>query len=195
MVSVPGAAVGAVGVPVSAGDASGALRSSAVVTNAVVASCVVDVAGAAVGAAGVPVKVGDARGAFAVNADCRSVWLLSVPVMPPHVAGAAVIAAATNAVVASDVSLSPSVGVGPRGLPVNTGDASGASSRSAAARADASATRLLASVSSASLAVVPDTPDAFVMSSVLPPPAVLDSRHAVVTREAYRVTRQAQCRP
>ena len=53
--------VGAVGVPVNAGDAKGA---NDVATNAVVANCVVFVPGEAVGAAGVPVNVGDAIGAY-----------------------------------------------------------------------------------------------------------------------------------
>ncbi|GHT87549.1 hypothetical protein FACS189474_0610 [Bacteroidia bacterium] len=59
VVFVAVAAVGAVGVPVSAGDAKLAFKLSAVVTNAVVASCVVFVPAPAVGAVGVPVKPGD----------------------------------------------------------------------------------------------------------------------------------------
>jgi hypothetical protein len=69
VVLVATAAVGAVGVPVSAGDAKFALRLSAVVTNAVVAICVVLVAAVAVGAVGVPVSAGDASAAFA------SIWV------------------------------------------------------------------------------------------------------------------------
>lgn len=60
VVFVPAAAVGAVGVPVRAGDAKGA---NLFATKAVVASCVVFVPGAAVGAVGVPVNAGDASSA------------------------------------------------------------------------------------------------------------------------------------
>ena len=56
-------AVGAAGVPVKVGDARLALVLTAVVTKAVVATCVVFVPAVAVGAAGVPVNVGEARGA------------------------------------------------------------------------------------------------------------------------------------
>jgi hypothetical protein len=68
VVFVPAVAVGAVGVPVKAGEARFALRLSAVVTKAVVAICVVDVPAVAVGAAGVPVKVGLARLALRLSA-------------------------------------------------------------------------------------------------------------------------------
>ena len=95
VVFVPAAAVGTVGVPVSAGLARGAFAASAVlmtlfctgfvdvllnalstvifalltavVTNAVLAACVVFVPAAAVGTVGVPVSAGLARGAFASN--------------------------------------------------------------------------------------------------------------------------------
>jgi hypothetical protein len=86
---VPAMAVGAVGVPDSAGEITGAPpapvispvvsvtvpvrplkdatpatdEAKAPVTNAVVASCVVEVPGAAVGATGTPVNAGDAAGA------------------------------------------------------------------------------------------------------------------------------------
>jgi hypothetical protein len=60
------AAVGAAGVPVRVGEARSAFKLAAVVTKAVVASCVVLVAAAAVGAAGVPVKVGLAIAATSV---------------------------------------------------------------------------------------------------------------------------------
>jgi hypothetical protein len=53
----------AVGLPVNGGDAIGARRELALVTNAVVAICVVLVPNVAVGATGRPVKVGLARGA------------------------------------------------------------------------------------------------------------------------------------
>jgi hypothetical protein len=67
VVFVVTSAVGAVGVPVRAGEASGArfavsLAISAL-TNAVVAICVVLVPTDAVGASGVPVNVGEAKGA------------------------------------------------------------------------------------------------------------------------------------
>ena len=95
VVLVPAAAVGAVGVPVSAGLARGAFAASAalitlfctgfvdvplnalstvifalstaVFTNAVLAACVVLVPAAAVGTVGVPVNAGLARGAFWSN--------------------------------------------------------------------------------------------------------------------------------
>ena len=56
----------AVTVPVKVGEARLAFKLSAVVANAVVASCVVLVPAAAVGAAGVPVNVGEAKGAAPV---------------------------------------------------------------------------------------------------------------------------------
>jgi hypothetical protein len=59
---VPGVAVGAVGMPVKAGEASGAQPAPAI-TNAVVASWVVAVPGAAVGAVGTPVKAGETSSA------------------------------------------------------------------------------------------------------------------------------------
>jgi hypothetical protein len=60
-VFVPVEAVGAVGVPVNAGEASFAKPVS---TNAVVAICVVLVPEVAVGAVGMPVRLGLARGAY-----------------------------------------------------------------------------------------------------------------------------------
>ena len=57
-------AVGAVGVPVKAGDSKGAFVLISVWTNSVVAICVVLVPEDAVGAAGVPVNSGESRGAF-----------------------------------------------------------------------------------------------------------------------------------
>ena len=96
VVLVPAAAVGTVGVPVNVGLARGAFAASAVlmtlfctgfvdvllnalstvifalltavVTNAVLAACVVLVPAAAVGTVGVPVNAGLARGAFAASA-------------------------------------------------------------------------------------------------------------------------------
>ena len=67
VVFVPATAVGAVGVPVSAGLALGASVAvplfTAVATNSVVAICVVLVPDIAVGAVGTPVNAGEARGA------------------------------------------------------------------------------------------------------------------------------------
>ena len=67
VVLVPGAAVGAVGTPERAGEASGAYVANATVskfrTNAVVAICVVFVPVEAVGAVGVPVSAGEFIGA------------------------------------------------------------------------------------------------------------------------------------
>jgi hypothetical protein len=58
IVLVPGAAVGAVGIPVNAGLALDANGSVAIVTNWVVAICVVLAPMVEVGAAGIPVNVG-----------------------------------------------------------------------------------------------------------------------------------------
>jgi hypothetical protein len=76
VVLVPAVAVGAVGVPVNAGELIGAppppdTPATAVVTNAVVATCVVFVPPDAVGAVGVPVNAGDASGALASSAVCN----------------------------------------------------------------------------------------------------------------------------
>ena len=94
VVLVPAAAVGAVGVPVNAGET---VETALASTKAVVAICVVFVDRAAVGAVGVPVSAGEASGAYEV---------------------------ATNAVVAICVVLVPAVAVGAAGVPVNVGDAS-----------------------------------------------------------------------
>src|SRR5262245_13662361 len=72
VVFVPAPAVGAVGVPVSAGLAKLAFKLSAVVTNAVVANCVVFVPAVAVGAVGVPVSAGLASGAFKAKSAVKS---------------------------------------------------------------------------------------------------------------------------
>jgi len=88
--------------PVKVGLARFAFKLSAVVTKAVVASCVVFVAAAAVGAAGVPVKVGLARFAFKLSA------------------------VVTKAVVASCVVDVAAAAVGAAGTPVRVGLASGA---------------------------------------------------------------------
>lgn len=167
VVFVPGAAVGAVGTPINAGVSLVASVLVTACTYAVVASNVDESATGCVGAVGDPVKAGDANGAFRFNADCKSLWLLSVPVIVPHdVAGIAATAPVTKAVVAMLVSASPGVGVGAVGLPVKTGEASGASSKSAALRVDASVAMLVASASSASDTSAPATPDAFVTSSL-----------------------------
>jgi hypothetical protein len=76
--------VGSVGVPVKVGLARLALRLSAVVTKAVVASCVVLVAAEAVGAVGVPVNAGEARGALRSRLPWRSTCAERVPVIAPH---------------------------------------------------------------------------------------------------------------
>lgn len=55
----PTVPVGSVTVPVNVGEAILAFRLSTVVTNAVVANCVVLVPAVAVGAAGTPVKLGE----------------------------------------------------------------------------------------------------------------------------------------
>ena len=68
VVLVPPVAVGAAGVPVNVGEASGALTARPEATKAVVAICVVLVPPVAVGAAGVPVKVGEASGALPLKA-------------------------------------------------------------------------------------------------------------------------------
>jgi len=84
VVFVPAAAVGAVGVPVSAGDAFGASRASAAVARlastatataakAAVPICVVLVRAAAVGAVGTPVSTGEANGAAPGISDSASV--------------------------------------------------------------------------------------------------------------------------
>jgi hypothetical protein len=119
-VLVPAVAVGTVGVPVRAGDASGAFRPNAVLiiatadaTNPVLAICVVLVPSTAVGAVGVPVRAGDASGAFKPNAVL--IVVLST-----------VIAAATNPVLAIWTLLVPAVAVGVVGVPVSAGESSGA---------------------------------------------------------------------
>jgi hypothetical protein len=96
------APAGMVTVPVKVGEARFALVLRPFVTKAVVASCVVLVPAVAVGAAGVPVKVGEAIGALRTST------------------------AVTKAVVASWVVLVPAVAVGAVGVPVRAGEASGA---------------------------------------------------------------------
>jgi len=133
VVFVAAAAVGAVGVPVKAGEFNGAPPPPPLAsTKAVVAICVVFVATAAVGATGTPVNVGDANAAFSASNSFNAaptlveamfpagttVMLVAAPPVPPF--------ANTNAVVASFVVLSPTVAVGAVGAPVNAGDASGA---------------------------------------------------------------------
>ena len=108
---VPTVAVGAVGVPVSAGDANGA---NDVATNAVVANCVLFVPAVAVGAAGTPVNVGDANGA---NPEMEAPdGIVTVPVNVGDANGAKLVA--TNAVVAARVLLLPAVCVTKVGDPV-----------------------------------------------------------------------------
>ena len=96
--SLPRAAANSFNVSSAAGALATKL-STALFTNAVVASCVVFVPAVAVGAVGTPVKAGDARFAF-VDA-----------------------AVVTNAVVASCVVFVPAVAVGALGTPVKVGDA------------------------------------------------------------------------
>ena len=59
--------LGAVATPVKVGFAVGDLVVTTLVTNSVVAICVVEVPAVAVGAVGVPVNAGDALGAFALS--------------------------------------------------------------------------------------------------------------------------------
>src|SRR5262245_64307502 len=99
-------------------------------TNAVVASCVVDVPGAAVGADGDPVKVGEAT-----SAPPAAETSFELSVMPPVRPLNAVTpndrapsAAETKAVVASCVVLVPAGAVGAAGRPVNCGLVSSAPS-------------------------------------------------------------------
>lgn len=99
VVLFPTAGVGACGVPVNVGLATGANDPIEFCTKAVVAICDELVPFAAVGATGTPVKTGLARGANDV---------------------------ATKEVVASCVELVPTEAVGPAGTPVNVGDARGA---------------------------------------------------------------------
>jgi hypothetical protein len=79
--------VGACGSPVKTGEASGALRLSAVVTKAVVARAVVESPGVwvvpivPVGSVGVPVKVGEARLALRSRAACKLMLPETAPVM------------------------------------------------------------------------------------------------------------------
>lgn len=140
---VPLVAVGAAGVPVNVGDATGARPVTADCTNAVLAACVVLVPEVAVGTVGAPVSVGDASGAN------------------PEVA------AATNAVLASCVVLVPGDAVGAVGVPVNPGDASGAALTSEYVIPVA----VMSSFVSARLMVLPDRvrPD----PAVIVPPAVM----------------------
>jgi hypothetical protein len=119
VVFVPGAAVGAAGVPVNVGEASGA---NEVATNAVVASTLLLAPGAAVGPWGAPVNVGDASGASDVSVGCW--WspranVVAVPTCPGVLSingtvldGVLPTAPATKAVVAIFVLLSPDGGVG-----------------------------------------------------------------------------------
>jgi hypothetical protein len=85
--SLPAACVGAVGSPVSAGEASGAFKSildcrpvSRVRTNAVVAIAVLLLPLDGVGAVGLPVSAGEALGAFSLSnsssASCTLVLLI-----------------------------------------------------------------------------------------------------------------------
>ncbi len=60
-----------------------AIASVALVAGAVIATLLIDVAEATPNV-GV-VKLGEINGAFKSSALCKSVWLLSVPVMLPHV--------------------------------------------------------------------------------------------------------------
>lgn len=105
---------------------------SAVVTNAVVASCVVDVPADAVGAAGTPVSAGDASGAFNArllvtvvekaaslpNANASSLRVFNAA---GDASTSAATSAATNAVDAAWVVLVPTVAVGTVGTPVKSG--------------------------------------------------------------------------
>src|SRR5215831_6472607 len=154
VVEVPAVAVGAVGVPVKAGlanmapptaetsaevsvtapvrpfhDVTPAVEAAtAAATNAVVASVVLLVPTVWVGAVGLPVKVGEAVGAppapvmSAVSSVTAPVRVLKLDTPAVEAATAAV----TNAVVATEVSLSPGAGVGAVGLPVKAGLASSA---------------------------------------------------------------------
>ena len=91
VVLVPSVAVGATGMPVSEGEASGASSAACANTNAVVASCVVFVPSVAVGAAGMPENVGEASAAVRSNPapirsnsariedDVPRVWLAGMP--------------------------------------------------------------------------------------------------------------------
>ena len=76
-----------------------------------------------VGALGFPVNVGDAKGALS---SITSLSSLSVSRPDAAPLTRAVMAAVTKAVVAMLVSLSPAVGVGAFGVPVNVGEARGA---------------------------------------------------------------------
>src|SRR4051812_42728095 len=99
---------------------------TAAVTKAVVEICVVLVPGVAVGAAGVPVNVGEASNAPpapVISAELR----VTAPVRALNegtLAGIAVMAAATKAVVAICVVFVPPTAVGAAGVPVKVGDAS-----------------------------------------------------------------------
>ena len=91
VVFVPGAAVGAEGMPENAGLRIGARRAACANTKAVVASCVVFVPSAAVGAVGSSRKAGEVNGAVKSNpapirsnserivADEPRVWLAGFP--------------------------------------------------------------------------------------------------------------------
>ena len=94
---------------------------------------------AGVGARGSPVNTGPANGARLVSVGCTWSARENVTATPgaatPSIIGLALLgkapppattAAATNAVVAIDVSLSPGEAVGAVGLPVNAGEANGA---------------------------------------------------------------------
>jgi hypothetical protein len=108
VVLVPPVAVGAVGVPVRAGEASGAKPAM----------------DAPVGMVTVPVKVGLAKGAAPETSATARV---TAPVRPAtEVTGAAGALARTKAVVAICVVFVPSVAVGAVGVPVKVGLAKGA---------------------------------------------------------------------
>jgi hypothetical protein len=77
VVFVPTEAVGAVGVPVKAGESS---DPALAMTKAVVAIWVVFVPSVAVGAVGVPVSAGEARGALVAASSFRLVKLASTSV-------------------------------------------------------------------------------------------------------------------
>lgn len=134
VVAVPGDAVGARGTPVNVGDANGAApgmsesarvtapvlvltdatpatpATTAFVTKAVVASCVVLAPGAAVGAAGTPVNVGLALGAKSASAAVARAVSVVMAVVFVAIFAVFVAILVVLAVMPSSVSASPIVG-------------------------------------------------------------------------------------
>lgn len=101
---------------------------TAVVTNWVVASCVVLVPAVAVGPAGVPVNEGDANGAPPAPVTSAVVRVTAPARVLNDVTPVDIeeIADWTNCVVATCVVFVPPVAVGAAGVPVKVGDAIGA---------------------------------------------------------------------